>query len=219
MVWTLVFVLEMVQAMGQQSKMDMKYWNKADTLPLVLYLTGDGGFNNFSKELCSEIAKSGFTVVAINSRKYFWKKRTADEITKEFSEVLLKLIHGRQSDQFYLVGYSFGADVVPFIVNRLDISLSEYLKSIVLLEPSPTTDLKIHIADLLGRSNVKRNMDVAAEINHIAKVKTTIVLGRDGADFPAERVHGNHFLFEWLDGGHDFGKRPDLVAQKTVASF
>ena len=44
---------------------------------MVLFLTGDGGFNTFSQKLADEYASAGIPVVALNSSKYFWKKTHA----------------------------------------------------------------------------------------------------------------------------------------------
>lgn len=209
----------MLHVAGQQKAIDVRQWNVMSTLPLVLYLTGDGGYNTFSEQLCKRIAGSGYTVAAINSRKYFLKKRSVGQLVADISETLYRLMAKGHTNRFYLVGYSFGADAVPFLANGLDTLLTRQLRGIVLLEPSQTTDLKIHISDLLGRSNVKRSMDVVAEINKIKHTKTVIILGKEGADFPIDQIYGPHFETKMLDGGHDFAKKWDVVAQATVNSF
>ncbi len=53
---TLFIIASMAfHAFAQQRLIDMKYWNNKATLPLVLYLSGDGGFNSFSNKLCELI--------------------------------------------------------------------------------------------------------------------------------------------------------------------
>lgn len=61
---------------------------------------------------------------AINSKNYFWKKKTAKDIAADISNTLKNLILARQNQQLFIVGYSFGADAVPFIINRIDRSYS-----------------------------------------------------------------------------------------------
>ena len=39
---------------------------------LVIYLTGDGGWNKFSQDLAALFVAKGYSLVALNSRKYFW---------------------------------------------------------------------------------------------------------------------------------------------------
>ncbi|MGB3106509.1 AcvB/VirJ family lysyl-phosphatidylglycerol hydrolase, partial [Sphingobacterium siyangense] len=126
-------------AFAQQRLIDMKYWNNKAVLPLVLYLSGDGGFNSFSNKLCELIAGAGYTVAALDSKNYFWKKKSPNEIAGDISNTLKTLLSSRQNMRLFVVGYSFGADAVPFIVNRLDPVVKKNVKSVVLLEPSVST--------------------------------------------------------------------------------
>ncbi|WP_293957286.1 MULTISPECIES: AcvB/VirJ family lysyl-phosphatidylglycerol hydrolase [unclassified Sphingobacterium] len=206
-------------AFAQQRLIDMKYWNNKAVLPLVLYLSGDGGFNSFSNKLCELIAGAGYTVAAIDSKSYFWKKKSPNEIATDVSSTLKNLLGGRHNTRLFVVGYSFGADAVPFIINRLDLAVKKNLKSVVLLEPSGSTDLEIHIADILGRSNAKRSLDVVSEINRMDGVKTSVILGDDEADFAVKKVTLRNFSKVYLSGGHHFSGNAEQVAKNTVALF
>src|SRR5215218_1638837 len=44
--------------------------------PLVLYISGDGGWNSFSQGFTKDLADKGYPVVSLNANKYFWKKKT-----------------------------------------------------------------------------------------------------------------------------------------------
>jgi type IV secretory pathway VirJ component len=206
-------------AFAQQRLIDMKYWNNKTVLPMVLYLSGDGGFNSFSNKLCELIAGAGYTVAALDSKNYFWKKKSPNEIAADISNTLKTLLSSRQNMRLFVVGYSFGADAVPFIINRLDPAVKKNVKSIVLLEPSVSTDLEIHIADILGRSNTKRSLDVIAEINRIEGLKTSVILGDDEADFPIQKITLKNFTKKYLAGGHHFSGNADQVAKTAVALF
>ncbi|WP_343562501.1 AcvB/VirJ family lysyl-phosphatidylglycerol hydrolase [Sphingobacterium sp.] len=205
--------------LAQQRLIEMKYWNNKAVLPLVLYLSGDGGFNSFSNKICQLIADAGYAVAAIDSKSYFWKKKTAKDIAADISNTLKNHFLRRQNQQLFIVGYSFGADAVPFIINRIDPLVKKNVRSIVLLEPSVSTDLEIHIADILGRSSAKRSLDVVAEINRIEGIKTSIVLGDDEAEFPVEKIRLKNFSKKYLPGGHHFSGNADKVVKTTLSLF
>ena len=57
---------------------------------MVFFITGDGGWNEFSQKLAGEYAIAGIPVVVLNSLKYFWKKRTPEETTQAVSDLLYK---------------------------------------------------------------------------------------------------------------------------------
>ncbi|WP_343557809.1 AcvB/VirJ family lysyl-phosphatidylglycerol hydrolase [Sphingobacterium sp.] len=218
---TTLFIIGSIafHAFAQQRLIDMKYWNNKAVLPLVLYLSGDGGFNSFSNKLCELIAGAGYTVAAIDSKNYFWKKKSPKEIAADVSNTLKNLLSSRQNTRLFVVGYSFGADAVPFIINRLDPGVKKNVKSIVLLEPSVSTDLEIHIADILGRSNTKRSLDVVDEINRMEGIKMGLILGDDEADFPIQKITLKNFTKKYLAGGHHFSGNEEQVAKNTVALF
>ncbi|MEO6135713.1 MAG: AcvB/VirJ family lysyl-phosphatidylglycerol hydrolase, partial [Ginsengibacter sp.] len=82
---------------------------------MVLFITGDGGWNSFSQKLCDQYASSGIPVVVLNSLKYFWKKRSPEETAQAVSELLYKYSNEWKKKNILLCAYSFGADVMPFV--------------------------------------------------------------------------------------------------------
>lgn len=204
---------------AQQNNIPAKVWNNDKNKPIVLYLTGDGGFNSFSNTYCDLLSKEGYTVAAINSKSYFWDKKSADKITKDLSAYLTNLVKEHSNQAVYFVGYSFGADVVPFVVNRLSAIWKQKLKAVTLLEPSTSTDLEIHIADLLSRSDAKRDFDVIAEINRMLDTKVTILLGDDEVNFPIKQIKLKNFQISYLKGGHHFDGNALQVVKATIKNW
>jgi type IV secretory pathway VirJ component len=180
--------------------------------PLLFYISGDGGFNSFSTSLCESLNASGYDIIALNARSYFWDKKTPDETTIAIAAYLESKLNGRKSQQFVLIGYSFGADVTPFIVNRLSAVTKAKLVSAILMGPSTSTDFEIHWTDILG-GNKKRDMDVVAEINNMGTQSVTIISGSDETSFPYTEVKLKKYLHEVLPGGHHFeGNTKEVVS-------
>lgn len=192
-------------------ELPVQEWTGATDKPLVLYISGDGGLNDFSKSLCAGISNNGYAITAINSRSYFWDKKTPGQTAADINSYINNKLKGRTSQQIILIGYSFGADVTPFIVNRLDSSLSVKLKSVILLSPSGSTDFEIHWSDLLGGSK-KRSSDVIAEINKMKVNRLVTIFGSNETDFPVGNIKIAHFYNYRLTGGHHYaGNIDDLV--------
>ncbi|MCF3107456.1 virulence factor [Niabella sp. CC-SYL272] len=189
----------------------LKNWQGNDKMPLVLYISGDGGLNSFTNDFCKGINQSGYTVTAINSKSYFWNKKTPEQVAAELTSYLNGVLKGRANQQLLIVGYSFGADVTPFILNRLGNAVKSHLLRTVLMAPSPTTDFVIRVADMWGTPK-KRSMDVVAEINRAAGQRIVAILPGDDNDFPAQAVKLPGFKATVLKGGHHFGgDTADLV--------
>jgi len=133
---------------------------------LVIYITGDGGWSAFSQDLTHEIEKHGYGVVSLNSRKYFWSKKTPELFARDIETLANYYLKAWNKTSLIIIGYSFGADVAAFLPKRLTRDLLSKIDHIALLSPSLSTDFVINLLDLIGDSkNTKRKYKVAAELN------------------------------------------------------
>ena len=208
----------MLIATGQSDNLPVNELRSTSQTPFVLYLSGDAGFNKFSTGLCDAINKAGYSITALNSKSYFWDKKTPEQTVKDITAYLEKQFPGRKNQQLVMAGYSFGADVLPFIANRLPDSLKRQLISVVMLSPSTSTDFEVHWSDLFG-SDKKRSMDVVAEMNKMGSQKTITLFGSDEETFPAKNIRLKNYYTEILPGGHHFDGNTDEVAKKMIRYF
>ena len=190
----------------------LKEWSaNSHDKPLIFYISGDGGMNKFSTSLCEALNHKGFDVVALNARTYFWDKKTPEKTAADVTALLTKKLNGRSNEQIVMIGYSFGADVLPFILNRIPKSIDDKVLVSYLLASSGSTDFEIHWADIFG-SNTKRSMDVVAEINKLTDKKVVIISASDDKTLAVNRITLKRFTHEMLPGGHHFdGDTPEIV--------
>jgi type IV secretory pathway VirJ component len=196
----------------------VKEWSSASQTPFVLYISGDGGFNNFSTDLCAAINKAGYSITAVSARSYFRDKKTPDQTATDITAYLQKQFQNRKNQELVLAGYSFGADVLPFIVNKLPDSIKRKLISVVMLSPSTSTDFEVHWSDIFG-GNKKRNMDVVAEINKMGLQKIVTLFGSDEDDFPVKDIKLRNYINENLPGGHHFDGNTEEVVKTLMKYF
>ncbi len=180
--------------------------------PLLFYLSGDGGLNKFSITLCDKLNKKGYDVVALNSKSYFWDKKTPQQTASDINNYLIKRLAGRKNQQVVLIGYSFGADVVPFIISRLPKDMHEKLLVSYLMASSGNTDFEIHWSDIFGE-NTKRSMDVVSELNKLLNDKIVIVTASDDKHLPANEIKLRRYTREVLPGGHHFDGDTDEIVK------
>jgi len=183
--------------------------------PLLFYISGDGGFNKFSTNLCEALNKEDYDVVALNARTYFDDKKTPEQTTIDITNFLSKKLTGRQNQQVVFIGYSFGADVLPFILNRLPKNFEDKVKTSFLLASSGSTDFEIHWADIFG-GNTKRSMDVATEINKLQNKKIVIINGSEDRNLSRNKITLNKFTFIVLPGGHHFDGDIDEIVKEVT---
>lgn len=182
--------------------------------PLLFYISGDGGFNKFSIGLCEALNKDDFDVVALNSKTYFDGKKTPEQTTLDITNFLSKKLAGRKNQEVIFIGYSFGADVVPFILNLLPKNFQSDVKTSFLLASSGSTDFEIHWSDMFG-GNTKRSRDVVSEINKLQNQKIVIIDGSGDHNLNQSRITIK-YTYVVLPGGHHFDGDIDEVANELV---
>ena len=214
----LILPLHVLYVWAQSGELPVKEWGSYTQNPFVLFISGDGGFNRFSLDLCNSIHLSGYSVAAIDSKSYFWKKKTPEQSALDIAAYLNKEFEGRQNQDLVLVGYSFGADVLPFILPKLPPSLRNKVLSTILISPSTSTDFEIHLTDIFGYAN-KRNMDVISEINKLADEKIVTVFGDDEDDFPVSKIKLKNYTNIVLPGGHHFNGETEELAHTLLKCF
>lgn len=182
----------------------IKEWTSAvHDKPLIFYITGDGGFNKFSTALCESLNKKGYDVFALDAKSYFYNKKTPEQTAFDVRSYLNKKIAVRNNKQIALIGYSFGADVLPFVLNRLPKNIFDNITASFLMACSGTTDFEIHWFDIFG-GNKKRNMDVVSEINKLTIENIVIINGSDEQDLQLNKISLKKYTHEVLPGGHHF---------------
>lgn len=194
-------------------ELPVKEWTTSlHNKPIIFYLSGDGGFNKFSTSLCDALNKKEFDVIAFNSKSYFWDKKTPEQTATDIYNYLSKKLAGRKNQQVVLIGYSFGADVLPFILNRLPKELNDKILVSFLLASSGNTDFEIHMSDIFG-GNTKRSMDVVTELNKLTNDKIVIISASDDGHLELNKITLNRYTHEVLPGGHHFDGDTDEIVK------
>jgi type IV secretory pathway VirJ component len=177
--------------------------NTTSQKPMVLMITGDGGWKSTDKQLSDEFAANGIPVVALNALKYFWTKKTPEQTTQTIEGLLNRYMTEWHKTDFILAGFSFGADVMPFIINRLPPELLSKNQLVVLLSPGPSTDFEIHISQMLS-SGHQWKYNVVKEIQQIKDQKMLFFFGDDETEFPMDSIPKNNCSVVLLNGGHHY---------------
>lgn len=68
-------------------------WAKGNHEVLMIYLTGDGGWNSFYQQLVNEFEKHEYGVVILNTRKYFWNEKSPEVFASDTSRLSRFISH------------------------------------------------------------------------------------------------------------------------------
>lgn len=179
--------------------------------PVALLISGDGGWYGFEQSIADDLARQGIPTVGLDSKKYFWNRRTPEETAADISKSLIYYGNEWGKESFMLMGYSLGSEIVPFIVTRLTEPLKSKVKSAVLLSPEINTDFEIHISNMLGMGNRQNTYNVTDEIIKMQTVTTLVIFGEGERTKVPELLKGTSVKVSLIPGDHHYKFNVPLI--------
>jgi len=119
------------------------------TGPMILLLSGDGDWAPFPKQLSELAAAHGSPVLGLKMRSYLSQRRTPDEMAATLAPVVRGQLGDWGRSQLMVIGYSRGADIAPFVVNRWPEDLRSQVSGMALVGLSERAGFEFHYDDLL----------------------------------------------------------------------
>jgi type IV secretory pathway VirJ component len=162
--------------------------------PLVLLISGEGGWRKFDDLLTGFLTDAGYWVGGIDITKYFWNPQdNRQELAADMrahASAFAQAAGRKQDAPMVLLGFSFGADLAPWIAGAggWDKSLS----GLVMIGPDKTGSLQYRILEMLGFEPKEHIFQVADALASVSGV-------------PVAFIHG----------GKDDGSAAPMLAEKT----
>lgn len=184
---------------------------------LAVLLTGDGGWATPDRGVSRELAASGIPVVGLNSLKYFWSAKTPEQAAADLGRIMKHYGEAWRKTQAVLIGYSLGADVLPFMMNRLPEDLQTRVRVVVLMGPSDSAEFEFHLTDWIGRGPGKTAQPTIPEIQKIRPEAAILcVYGEGDKDQICTRLDARRVRSVQIPGGHKVGSGYEPVAQAIL---
>jgi lysylphosphatidylglycerol synthetase-like protein (DUF2156 family)/type IV secretory pathway VirJ component len=184
---------------------------------MAVMISGDGGWAGLDKGLAATFAARGIPVVGWNSLRYFWSARTPEVAAGDLDRILRHYLTAWGKSRALLVGYSFGADVLPFLASRLPPDTRARVEGVGLLGLDTHASFEFHVADWLGSSGDRRYATVP-EVGRLQGLHVACVQGGD------ESASACRSLPPWvrlitLPGGHHFDGDYARVGAQLLAAI
>lgn len=210
----LFFILLFLYKTSYATDLPVRVFTSADkTKPLLFYISGDGGWNGFSISLVQSLNQQGFTVIGLDAKAYFWNRKTPEQAAQDITALLMQYSNQWHQNGIVLIGYSLGADVLPFIETRLPGAIVQHVKKTLLLSPSERTDFEVHILDVF--TSEKYSYNVMEEINKWNK-PVTIFFGADEDSTYKKNLTSKTAHVVLLAGGHHYSSAIDTLTTQLV---
>jgi len=180
---------------------------------LAIVISGDGGWRDLDKTIAHDLQSAGVSVVGIDSLRYFWGKKTPAQTAHDVARVIRSYTVRWHARSVALIGYSFGADVIPFAYNRLPATERDKVALLSLLGFSPAADFEIHVSGWLGMPPTAAALPVLPEISKVPPALVQCFYGEDETDTFCPEVATLHMATIRTSGSHHFGHDYGHLAQ------
>jgi type IV secretory pathway VirJ component len=185
---------------------------------LAVFLTGDGGFAELDRQIANVLADSGIAVVALDTRSYLWQRRTPDETARDVARIARHYVAQWRRARLLLVGYSHGADILPFAADRLPADVASRVSLIAMLGLGPGASFQFHFADLLRDIRRKSDLPIAPELEKLRGHPMLCIYGTDEDHSACRDADPALITRHALPGDHHFDRAYATIGALIVAA-
>jgi type IV secretory pathway VirJ component len=185
-----------------------------DTMAIVL--SGDGGWRDLDKTIAEDFQEHGMPTVGLDALRYFWSEKTPEQTAKDLSRIIAAYTAKWRVRHILLVGYSFGADVLPATVAALPEEDRSRVAQISLLGLAKATSFEIAVSGWLGVANTE-GRPILEDARKLVAADVQCFYGRDEAEgslCPELQALGMDVIV--TDGGHHFDGDYEALSKRML---
>ena len=186
---------------------------------MAIVYSGDGGWRDLDKSVAEHFQEQGLPSIGVDSLRYFWSEKSPRRIADDLMRIIDIYSAKWGVHSVALVGYSFGADVIPAAYNLLDSDHQAMISQISLLGFAPETEFEVSVAGWLG-THASDAVPTMPELKKIELSKVQCVYGEDeGDDTACPQLQGSDAEVIRTTGGHHFDGDYDALADKLISGL
>jgi type IV secretory pathway VirJ component len=144
---------------------------------LAVLLTGDGGWAAGDKGMADELTKSGIPVIGFVSPSYLQVPRNPFGVSRDLDRLLGHYLEAWHCDRVLIIGYSRGADLVPFMVSRLPSTLRTRIDVVTMIGLSEEASFQYRPTDLFAAGLRFNDYPIEPEVRSLKGMRLICVSG------------------------------------------
>jgi type IV secretory pathway VirJ component len=180
--------------------------SKANPARVAVIYSGDGGWAQIDRDLGKFLVAQGIPVIGLDTLQYFWREKAPAAAAADLRRILEAADGLYPGRKVLLIGYSYGAEVMPFLVNRLPPPLGERIEALFLLNPGLQVEFEVHFTDWLNLSVLAGGRPILPEARALQVPRKICIFGEDESEVVlCPKLPQPAFTVMTLPGGHHFG--------------
>ncbi|OEC52099.1 MULTISPECIES: AcvB/VirJ family lysyl-phosphatidylglycerol hydrolase [Pseudomonas] len=114
---------------------------------LVIFYSGDRGWAPLEQAVSRNLNERGYGVLGISTQAYFWHEQPVADSAAQLDGLITVYRKIWNAPRVWLVGYSFGANVLPSLIDHLKPENRARITQLTLLDPTEDVFLEIELGD------------------------------------------------------------------------
>jgi type IV secretory pathway VirJ component len=171
---------------------------------IAILLTGDGGWRRIDAQIANRLREAGVPVAGFLVPDYFREQKTADESACALERTIRYYRARWNSDRVIVIGYSRGADVLPFMVSRLPADVRSSIDVVALLGLEPTIDFHYHASWIPFFHPREPQFPVLPEVRKLRGLRVLCVYGENEKGSACPSLSAPDVTVVREKGGHHF---------------
>lgn len=170
---------------------------------LAVLLTGDGNWAATDRRIARAFNQRGTDLVALRMRDYLTSApRTPAATARDVERIIRRYGAAWGRQRLVLVGYSRGADLLPFVVNRLSPDVRARVRALVLIAPAEHAGFTFHLIDLVHDQHHPGDLPTLPELMRVPPVPVVCVYGLRETDSLCREAPPGRIVGIAQPGGH-----------------
>ena len=198
---------------------DQKLAAKRTTQTLAILITGDGGWAEIDKNIAKILAEKGIPTVALDALSYFWKARTPEETTQDIETIIEEYLLKWNKQKVILIGYSFGADALPFIANNLTEDNKKRLALIALLGMGKTAAFEFRLSSWMNADKDSSRLPLLPEVEKMKWANSICIYGLDDPAANCLPIAELGVKTISMTGDHHFDEKYEELVQHIIENI
>lgn len=185
---------------------------------LAIVYSGDGGWRDLDKDIAEHLQAQGVPTIGVDMLRYYWSWRSPEDSAADLSRLIAHYRREWGIDKVALVGYSFGADVMPALYNLLPAEQRASVVQISLLALSAKANFEVTVGEILT-ANSESTQPTRPDLDRIDPRLLQCFDGKEDEDGVCDTLHGTGIEVVETEGGHHFDGDYDRLAALILAGI
>ncbi len=185
---------------------------------MAVFYSGDGGWTGLNQQIATQLAKKGVPTIGVSSLEYFWSARTPGSAAGDLDRIIRTYGRRWKRNRVIVIGYSFGADVLPFVYSALPPDSRSQVVRLSLLGLGDKADFQFHLGSWLDISGDDALPTVPA-VAGLTGVNVQCIRGTTEKDNVCPDIPAGKAEQVLLPGDHHFDGNAGLIARTFLTGI